>query len=148
MMGFPFTYLIYKFVFFIDEFFHLQFIAFFLILGIAADDFFVFYDQWIQASKLSIVRKQQDKNQRLLLRFTITWKHSSWSMLVTSLTSALAFYVIVYSTVIPLKSLGIFTGSLILINYVLSITMFPALVLLNEKLTFWAKCKKRCKKSR
>lgn len=52
MMGFPFTYLIYKFVFFIDEFFNLQFIAFFLILGIAADDFFVFYDQWIQTSKL------------------------------------------------------------------------------------------------
>lgn len=52
-------------------------------------------------------------------------------MMVTSLTSALAFYIIVYSTVIPLKSLGMFTGTLILINYALSITTFPALVLIN-----------------
>jgi hypothetical protein len=46
VFSFPITLCIYKLVFMIDYFAALQIVAVFIILGISADNFFVFADAW------------------------------------------------------------------------------------------------------
>ena len=54
-------------------------------------------------------------------------------MLVTSLTTASAFFAGISSSITAIKCFGIFAGTSILTNYLLMITYFPAVVALHEK---------------
>ena len=60
-------------------------------------------------------------------------RHALLAMLVTSLTTASAFYANVSSVVTSVKCFGLFAGTAILVNYLMMITFFPAVAVVHEK---------------
>lgn len=64
----------------------------FIVLGVAADDIFVFFDAW----KQSATKKPLEND--LVKRMSFTFHRASRSMLVTSSTTAMAFLANAFST--------------------------------------------------
>lgn len=98
----------------------------FIVLGIAADDIFVFIDAWRQSEK--IPELQGDKVRRM----AYTFRRSSRAMSVTSSTTAAAFFANVFSPIMPIKSFGIFSGVIVPANFILVILIFPSAVIIYE----------------
>lgn len=128
-LAFPLAYVFYKFVFRQDYFAALQILVIFLILGIGADDVFVFTDAW----KQSAVVLGQDCD--LVTRMSWTYRRSVRAMSVTSFTTAAAFFVTAISPIMPISTLGIWAGTLIILQFVLVITIYPSAVIIWHR--FW-----------
>ncbi|EDO44540.1 predicted protein, partial [Nematostella vectensis] len=120
------AYFIYKIVLGINFFPFLNVVTLVFLVGIGADDAFVYYDIWRQT-------KKAHPNEDCL---TLTWKtlrYAALSMLVTSMTTSAAFFASVSSKITSIKCFGIFAGISILTCYLMMITWFPAVVLLHER---------------
>ena len=104
----------------------LNIMTFIFLVGIGADDAFVFNDAWSQA-KLSL------PNGSVVDWIEYTLKHAALSMFVSSFTTSAAFYANVVSDITSIRLFGIFAGTSILIMYSLMITWFPAGVVFMEK---------------
>lgn len=128
-LSFPITFVIYHFVFRQLYFAALQILSIFLLLGIGADDVFVFTDAWKQAT--IVLGPDVD----LLTRMTWTYRRAVRAMTVTSLTTAAAFFVTAASPIMPIATLGIWAGILILLQFVLVITMYPCATVIWHR--FW-----------
>ena len=105
-------------------------VSLWIILGIGADDVFVFVDTWKQwqhapqkASDLATITEQ----------LSWSWRKSCTAMLVTSLTTAAGFYSTAISRLLPLREFGFFLGGLVVVNYLYMLTYFPAVVVLHQK---------------
>ena len=120
------SYFLYTRVFRLDFFPFLNITTLVFLVGIGADDAFVYYDIWRQT-------RAANPNANIMQLTLNTLRYAAVSMLVTSLTTASAFYAGVSSTITPIKLFGIFAGTSILTNYLLMITYFPAVVALHEK---------------
>ena len=120
------SYFLYNVAFGMDFFPFLNILAFVFLVGIGADDVFVYYDIWRQT-------RAANPNANIMQLTLKTLRYSALSMLVTSLTTASAFYASISSTITAIKCFGIFAGTSILTNYMLMITYFPAVVALHEK---------------
>eukprot|EP00945_MAST-04E_sp_MAST-4E-sp1_P008586 g8586.t1 len=129
LISFPVTWFFYRVVFQLHYMGMLNFISMFVIIGIGADDIFVFVDAWKQA-KLQGPKVNKD----LETRMAWAWRRASSAMLITSLTDACAFYVNIFSSVIVVRIFGVFMGTLVMINYILVITWFPAVVIVYTRL--------------
>ncbi|XP_064600617.1 protein dispatched homolog 3-like [Liolophura sinensis] len=99
-------------------FFHL--LSIFIILGIGADDVFIFYDMW----RLNCTKTFPSDAHRL----AATYRRATRSMLATSLTTMAAFLVSGLSPLLAVSTFGIFSGLLVLVNYISVITFFPTVV--------------------
>lgn len=99
-------------------FFHV--LTIFIILGIGADDLFVFYDMWRNSAS--------EKYKSLAHRLADVYRKSALSMLITSLTTMTAFFANGLSPLLATSSFGIFAGTLIVINYISVIIFFPTVV--------------------
>jgi hypothetical protein len=77
-----------------------------------------------------------------------TWRRASKAMLVTSSTTAFAFLASSFSKLIPIKSFGIFAATIIPMNYLLTITIYPALIIVHEKYFLPLCCKLICCKKK
>lgn len=75
-----------------------------------------------------------------LMAYTV--RSAGLSMLVTSLTTAAAFYASMFSSITAVRCFGIFSGTAVLINYVLMMTWLPATVSLAERLPCPILCSK------
>lgn len=71
-----------------------------------------------------------------------TVRSAGLSMLVTSLTTAAAFYASVFSSITAVRCFGIFSGTAVLVNYVLMMTWLPATVSMAERLPCSILCTK------
>lgn len=71
-----------------------------------------------------------------------TLRSAGLSMLVTSLTTAAAFYASLLSSITAVRCFGIFAGTAVLINYILMMTWLPAAVSLAERLPCSLLCTK------
>ena len=76
----------------------------------------------------AILRKQAD---RLALRLSWTYRRAAPAMFVTNGTIIVALYAIALSSVVPIKHFGVMMGTLALVNFALSLTMFPTLLVLQ-----------------
>jgi len=96
----------------------------FIVTAIGADDIFVFMDHYKQSAYIPAVCVD--------LRTRMTWVYSraSWAMLITSLTTCAAFVCTAVSPLPSIQSFGIFSAFVIMADYVLVITWFPACVIL------------------
>ena len=83
----------------------------FIILGIGADDVFVFFNTW----KLMEERKYPN----LTIHLTETFRSAASSMFATSLTTMAAFLASAGSPLLAVSSFGVFSGMLILIFYLI-----------------------------
>ena len=87
-LSLPVTIFVNKYIFQITMFNFLNYIAIFVILGIAADDVFVFTDCWKQSATFKELKVHgETKHQWLLKRMNYTWRRTSKAILTTSLTT-------------------------------------------------------------
>ena len=113
----------------------LTFIGVFLILCIGADDIFVFMDTW-KASRTA----PSNISKSLETRFAWTWRRAAGTMFTTTLTTTISLICTAASPVPAVKAFGIFGGLLIVADYVLVITWFPACVLMYAKCCGGCEC--------
>lgn len=140
VMGFPIAFILFKGVLQISFFGTMHFNLVFMILGVAADDFFIFSDSWRQAGKMELL-VQGDINRRM----AITYRRASKSMFVTSITSAAAFAVAAFtSELMPIKSLGLMGSVLLIVNYFMVCSVFPSLIIIRERLQHSAAYRRCC----
>ena len=120
------SYFIYHWVFRLTFFPFLNIMTFVFLVGIGADDAFVFNDVWSQA-------KRSLPNGSVVDWIEYTLKHAALSMFVSSFTTSAAFYANSVSDITSIRVFGIFAGTSILIMYSLMITWFPAGIVFMEK---------------
>ncbi len=135
-----------------------------VIIAVAADDVFIFYDMWVHFKKeqrpehisqdisdntaLEMISTQHNKLRSKQSMYKVvqqTFTHATSSILVTSLTTAAAFLSNCTSKITALKCFGIFAGSVILANFLLMVVWTPAVVVSIEKLTQSSFYNKLCK---
>ena len=106
----------------------------FIILGIGADDIFVFCDTW---------RASQEKDfPDLITRFSAVYLHAAGAMFITSFTTMVAFISNVASPLLGVSSFGTFSALLVFVNYCSVIVFFPTVVITHE--LFWKDWKWPC----
>ncbi len=129
LLAFPFTYFVYRAICQVKYFAALQVMTIFLILGIGADDVFVFTDAWKQSG--IVLGSKSSLEQRM----SWTYRRAVKAMSVTSFTTAAAFFVTAVSPIMPISSLGIWAGLLILLQFLLVCTMYPSAIIIWHR--FW-----------
>merc|ERR1719168_108005 len=95
----------------------------FVILGIGADDMFVMTDAWVQSAHLY---------KTDLERMSYAFKRAGKAMLITSCTTATAFFATTVSKLLPIKAFGVWAGWVILFNYLYFIVMYPTLIMMQH----------------
>ena len=122
-------------------FFHV--LTIFIVLGIGADDIFVFYDVWRNTG--------HEDYPTLAHRLSDAYRKSVFSMLFTSITTAVAFFASAISPLLATRSFGVFSGIVIIVNYLSVIIYFPTVVIMyHTKFEHFrwpciAFCKNQCK---
>ena len=96
----------------------------FIILGIGADDIFVFLDTWEQSSHTMASPAK---------RMAWTWKHAGKAMMITSLTTIISFVANASSSFPAIQTFGIFAAMLVLVNYCAVMIYFPTVVMVHHK---------------
>lgn len=143
MTSFLCTNLIYRVVldFRYIGFFHV--LTIFIVLGIGADDIFVFYDVWRNTG--------HEDYPTLAHRLSDAYRKSVFSMLFTSITTAAAFFANAISPLLATRSFGVFSGIVIIVNYLSVIIYFPTVVVMYHvkfqkfKWPCVVFCKRKCK---
>eukprot|EP00118_Oscarella_pearsei_P022424 m.259432 g.259432 ORF g.259432 m.259432 type:complete len:1102 (+) comp40420_c0_seq3:32-3337(+) len=120
------AYFLYHVIFRVPFFGYLNTLSFIVVIGVGADDVFVYLDVWRHT-------KGAGSDVPLAERVGTTLRHAALAMFVTSFTTATAFYANAVSAIASVQVFGIFAGTTILVNYVLMITWLPAVVVIHEK---------------
>ena len=109
------------------------------LVGIAADDAFVYMDVWNQSmrkygEKLGQPPSNREARDEELICITAdTMKHASLSMFVTSFTTSAAFLASLASEITSIRLFGLYSGLSTLCMFFLMVTWFPAVVILHHK---------------
>lgn len=96
----------------------------FIILGIGADDVFVFIDAW----KASESNSFRDLSSRL----SFVYRRAASAMFTTSFTTIVAFITSVFSPLLGVSTFGIFSALLVFVNYCSVIIFFPTVIITYE----------------
>ena len=131
--AYPLTIFINRFIFQITYFTVLNYVAIFVILGIAADDVFVFTDSWKQTATYKLLNDEDTKQKNLIKRMNYTWRRTAKAILTTSLTTCVSFYATGFSRIMPISAFGFFSGTLVIAVYSFAITSYPCCVIIFEK---------------
>ena len=99
----------------------------FLVLGIAADDVFVFNDAWKQSGYIAEFEGNEMK------RMCFTFRRAFHAMFITSFTTSIAFIATGLSKIMPISTFGFFSSIIIPINFILTVTFYPAILILWER---------------
>ncbi|KAJ8602620.1 hypothetical protein CTAYLR_010198 [Chrysophaeum taylorii] len=100
-------------------------LALFIIMGIGADDIFVYWDTWQGSSTHAY--------KTVAHRMSHVFSHAAVAMAVTSSTTVLAFVSNLSSPFIGIRTFGVFSALLVIVNYCAVVTFFPVAVLVYEK---------------
>ncbi|XP_076048316.1 protein dispatched homolog 1-like [Oratosquilla oratoria] len=120
------AYFLYIFIFEITFFPFMNVLTLIIAIGLGADDTFIYCKVWGLG--------KQDKNAGTLVKLVQdALKHAAASILVTSLTTAAAFYASCVSHITAIRCFSIFAGTVVLANLVLMVTWVPACVVVAEK---------------
>ena len=134
LLSFPVTQLIYKGILRVDMFSSLNQLVIFIILGIAADNIFVFCDAWRQSEMIPIMK--DDMHRRMAYAF----KRAAKAIAVTSSTTSVAFAANGASPIIPIRAFGIYASIIVLVNYLMVIMVMPSVQMIYE-IYYKDKCK-------
>ena len=99
-------------------------LALFIIMGIGADDLFVYWDTWKGSSTVDYDSEPQ--------RLAHVWHHAAGAMMVTSLTTILSFLSNLSSDFVGVVTFGVFAALLVFVNYCAVTTFMPSVVLVYE----------------
>lgn len=131
ILSIPVTIFIYALIYQVPYFTQLHTLTIFLVLGIGADDVFVFVDGWRQAGVIMEERRIDDRALYLHGRMTIAYKRTLEAVFDTSFTTMVAFLATAISPIMPVATFGIFAATAILVNYIFVITFIPAAVVVQ-----------------
>ena len=98
----------------------------FIILGIAADNTFIYFDAWEQSEMIEVL----GGNTRL--RIAYAYKRSTKAIVVTSLTTTIAFAANLSSPIMPIKAFGCYAAILIPVNFMLVSFLLPPMLVFYE----------------
>ena len=101
-------------------FFHI--LSVFIILGIGADDIFVFYDTWMATALFPY--------PSLAHRLSDCYRRAIGAMSVTSFTTMTAFFASGLSPLLAVQSFGIFSGILVAVNFISVVVFLPTVVIM------------------
>ena len=124
LSSFNITNLIYRIVFDYRYIGIFHVLSVFIILGIGADDIFVFIDTWKQS--------QKNKYKSLVHRLSDVYRHAAKAMFITSFTTIVAFLSNVSSPLLAISSFGLFSAVLVTVNYISVIVFFPTVVIVHH----------------
>lgn len=99
----------------------------FIVLGIAADDIFVFCDAWRQSLLIKAIADNEHR------RMAYTFKRSFKAIAVTSSTTAVAFLANTFSDIRPIRSFGIYAAIIIPVNFFIVILVMPSIQILHDR---------------
>merc|ERR1719362_1946498 len=143
LMSFPLAYFFYRFIYGIPQFDMLSILVIFVLLGIGADDVFVFTDAWLQsvhfvdgksAKKNEDAGCCQDPNEEEnIKRMSFTFRRAASAMLTTQATTFFAFMATAVSALMTLKAFGYWAALVVASNYVLVITLYPAILMIHDR---------------
>ncbi|XP_057308069.1 protein dispatched homolog 1-like isoform X2 [Hydractinia symbiolongicarpus] len=136
------SYFVYSRIFQMEFFPFLNMVTLIFIVGIGADDAFVYMGMWEEAKRMHVIKNSQHHKAYLVRWTTSTLRHASLAMLVTSLTTASAFYANISSPVTSVKCFGLYAGTSIIVNYLLMLTLFPACVIIHD--LYLSQCMHSC----
>ncbi|XP_030376547.1 protein dispatched [Scaptodrosophila lebanonensis] len=141
------AYFLYTLVLDLSFFPYMNLLAVVVIIGIGADDVFLFLKIWQcvlaeRFTKTSTLNTQatlpttleHEHTETLQNLMSLTMRHAAASMFVTSVTTAGAFYASYISSITAIKCFGIFSGTVVVANYLLMLTWLPASVSIMERL--------------
>ncbi|XP_055677193.1 protein dispatched [Lutzomyia longipalpis] len=141
------SYFIYTLIFELSFFPFMNLLAVVVIVGIGADDAFIFIKVWrccivermkssgYNFNSTSSFSSNFSHSDTLTDLMGMTLKHAALSMLVTSITTSAAFYASFVSSITAVRCFGIFAGTAVLVNYILMVTWLPAAVSIAERLS-------------
>eukprot|EP00466_Bigelowiella_natans_P001647 jgi/Bigna1/140249/aug1.55_g14957 len=141
----PLAIVVYRSVFQVPYFQFIHILVIFLVLGIGADDVFVMYDGWrfsLDAPEIQeMIENEEDEDDILEKRMEISFTSSVGSIFTTSFTTIVSFLATSVSPVMPIGSFGILAATAILLNFILVISLVPAILVTNH---VWFEKKKFC----
>eukprot|EP00055_Hartaetosiga_balthica_P007536 m.26034 g.26034 ORF g.26034 m.26034 type:complete len:1057 (-) comp5820_c2_seq1:163-3333(-) len=155
LLSFPIAYFITQLMIDFGGMSVLNLMSLFIILGVGADDIFLAVDRFKQSEwevpdkagkkRTNPTTKEEEMSEEnrdwLVRRLIWSYKHSTSSMLITSLTTAAAFFMNATSAITAVQIFGIFTGLMIVFNFLLVITYFPfVMVVYQRHVRFWPSC--------
>lgn len=114
--------LVYSFIFQYKYFGIFHVLSIFIILGIGADNIFVFVDNWRATAHLDYTS--------LEARLSACYKRAAIATFCTSLTTMVAFFSNALSPLLAVQSFGLFSGILVFVNYMSVIIFFPAVLIM------------------
>ena len=145
MMEIAFTifvsFFVYRLIFQITYFTSIHFLAAFLLLGIGADDVFVFVDAFKQSEC------QKDISGSLLKRLEYTSIRASKAVMITSLTTTVAFLATATSKVMPICTFGIYAALCIFLLYWINVVIMPPTLIVWDGLRRRGCCSRKAKGS-
>ncbi|XP_066965917.1 protein dispatched [Macrobrachium rosenbergii] len=120
------AYFMYIFIYEITFFPYMNVLTTVIAIGIGADDTFVYCRVWTLA--------KQDKNAGTMAKLVgDSLHHAAASIIVTSLTTAAAFFASCVSHITAIRCFSIFAGTVVLANLMLMLTWVPACVVVAER---------------
>ncbi|XP_015919103.2 protein dispatched homolog 1 isoform X1 [Parasteatoda tepidariorum] len=120
------AYFMYSLVYQIKFFPFINLLTVIIIIGIGADDACIYCKIWSCA-------KAEKSNGTLVKLVCDTFHHACLSMLVTSITTAAAFFGSMISNITAVRCFSIFAGTAVLANFFFTISWLPASVTIAEK---------------
>lgn len=95
-------------------------------LGIAADNIFVFCDAWRQSENIPVMH---GNNYR---RMAYTFRRAASAIAVTASTTSVAFLANAFSPIVPIQCFGIYASIIVLVNYLMVIMIMPSVQMIFE----------------
>eukprot|EP00471_Norrisiella_sphaerica_P002448 CAMPEP_0184481728 /NCGR_PEP_ID=MMETSP0113_2-20130426/3300_1 /TAXON_ID=91329 /ORGANISM="Norrisiella sphaerica, Strain BC52" /LENGTH=1146 /DNA_ID=CAMNT_0026861037 /DNA_START=22 /DNA_END=3462 /DNA_ORIENTATION=+ len=136
VLSIPVSIVVYTHIFQIPFFQFLHILVIFLVLGIGADDVFVFYDGWRlsehNSDVTSVVRSGMDGTAVLESRMKIAYERTFSAVFNTSFTTIVAFMATAISPIMPIATFGILASTCIFFNFVFVVTVFPSVVMMHH----------------
>ena len=99
----------------------------FIVLGIAADDIFVFCDAWRQAGLIPVLASDEKR------RMAYAFRRSFRAIAVTSSTTAVAFLANASSEIRPIRAFGIFAAIIVPVNFLIVIMVMPSVQIIYDR---------------
>ena len=119
VIAFGISYLFYYDIYGMDFFPFMNILSALILIAVGSDDIFVIFDNWQEMKQTSL--SQVD-------RLYAVYRHAGSSILVTSLTTSAALFGNTISSITALKCFGVFSGTIIIIHFLITIIMIPALL--------------------
>ena len=126
VLSIPVTAIIFKQMLGINYLCALHIFTVILVMGIGADNIFVFYDHWCHTEHIKVMKK------RYALRMAYTFRKAGSAMAVTSVTTAASFLATCISPVMPIISFGLFAAIVVVVNFFMIITTVPLVIMVHE----------------